>query len=178
MPDFWADNELTKLRKLWSEGLPTAEIARRIGRTKNSVVGKAHRLNLPRRESPIRPAETPSATTRQHLPRSPIPQQLDRIARNVGPTKLGRDGAAAVQRALMRTQQAGTPSSQGEPNAPGLSKAVRLAGRACRYCLPSGVAWPRWRHCDAPIPDDGRRLPYCDEHYARCIAQPRKQEGP
>lgn len=39
---------------LWNEGLSTAEIGRRLDVTKNAVVGKVHRLGLPKRQSPIR----------------------------------------------------------------------------------------------------------------------------
>ncbi|HET8995583.1 MAG TPA: GcrA family cell cycle regulator, partial [Acetobacteraceae bacterium] len=50
----WADETITRLRELWSEGHSTAEIGRRLGVSKNAVVGKAHRLDLPARPSPIR----------------------------------------------------------------------------------------------------------------------------
>ena len=41
------------LRMLWGEGHSTAEIGRRMGLTKNTIIGAAHRLDLPPRESPI-----------------------------------------------------------------------------------------------------------------------------
>ncbi len=50
----WSDELVTRLRNLWSEGLTTAEIGRRLGISKNAVVGKAHRLDLQARPSPIR----------------------------------------------------------------------------------------------------------------------------
>ena len=50
----WDAVALAKLRDLWAEGHSTAEIGRRLGTTKNAIVGKAHRLNLPSRPSPIR----------------------------------------------------------------------------------------------------------------------------
>ena len=50
----WTDETIARLRALWDEGHSTAEIGRRLGITKNAVVGKAHRLNLPARPSPIR----------------------------------------------------------------------------------------------------------------------------
>lgn len=50
----WTDAVILSLRALWGEGLSTAEIGRRLGVTKNAVVGKAHRLVLPARPSPIR----------------------------------------------------------------------------------------------------------------------------
>ena len=49
----WNEETILSLRGLWSEGHSTAEIGRRMGITKNAVVGKAHRLSLPPRPSPI-----------------------------------------------------------------------------------------------------------------------------
>ena len=45
----WDDNNVTKLRELWDQGLPTAQIGKLLGFTKNAVVGKAHRIGLERR---------------------------------------------------------------------------------------------------------------------------------
>ncbi len=50
----WTEETISRLRGLWQEGLSTAEIGRRMSITKNAVVGKAHRLTLPARPSPIR----------------------------------------------------------------------------------------------------------------------------
>ena len=50
----WDDNNVAKLRELWDQGLPTAQIGKLLGFTKNAVVGKAHRIGLERRPSPIR----------------------------------------------------------------------------------------------------------------------------
>ena len=50
----WDDNNVSQLRELWDQGLPTAQIGKLLGFTKNAVVGKAHRIGLERRPSPIR----------------------------------------------------------------------------------------------------------------------------
>ena len=50
----WDDKNVSKLRELWDQGLPTAQIGKLLGFTKNAVVGKAHRIGLERRPSPIR----------------------------------------------------------------------------------------------------------------------------
>ena len=50
----WDDNNVSKLRELWDQGLPTAQIGKLLGFTKNAVVGKAHRIGVERRPSPIR----------------------------------------------------------------------------------------------------------------------------
>ena len=53
----WTDMTITELERLWNEGRSSAEIARQLNVSKNSVIGKARRLDLPRRPSPIRYSE-------------------------------------------------------------------------------------------------------------------------
>jgi GcrA cell cycle regulator len=50
----WTPEQITQLTQLWREGLSTAEIGKRLGISKNAVVGKAHRLHLDSRPSPIK----------------------------------------------------------------------------------------------------------------------------
>ncbi len=50
----WNADAIARLKSLWTEGLSTAEIGRRLNISKNAVVGKAHRLALVARPSPIR----------------------------------------------------------------------------------------------------------------------------
>ena len=52
-PSPWNDDLDATLRSDWAAGFPTAEIGRRMGFSKNSVIGRAHRLQLPSRGSPI-----------------------------------------------------------------------------------------------------------------------------
>lgn len=49
----WTCAQLDTLRAEWADGTSAAEIGRLLGRSKNAVVGKAHRLGLPGRPSPI-----------------------------------------------------------------------------------------------------------------------------
>ncbi|MBW6400006.1 hypothetical protein KPL78_19250 [Roseomonas sp. HJA6] len=51
--DAWSDDAIARLRVLWDEGHSTAEIGRRMNLSKSAVVGKAHRLRLTPRPSPI-----------------------------------------------------------------------------------------------------------------------------
>src|ERR1700761_5017382 len=57
----WAEETIIRLRELWDQGLSTAEIGRRLGVSKNAIVGKAHRLDLTARASPIRREPSPRA---------------------------------------------------------------------------------------------------------------------
>jgi GcrA cell cycle regulator len=51
----WTEERVALLRQLWGEGKTAAEIARELGEgiTRNAVIGKAHRLKLSNRVSPI-----------------------------------------------------------------------------------------------------------------------------
>ena len=51
----WTDERVTLLRELWAKGLSASQIAVQLGGvTRNAVIGKAHRLGLESRPSPIR----------------------------------------------------------------------------------------------------------------------------
>lgn len=79
-PD-WAPEQIAELRRLWPTGLSTTEIGRRLGVSKNAVVGKAHRLELIARPSPIRPRRD-GAPQRPRRPRQtpPTPLTPERLA--------------------------------------------------------------------------------------------------
>ena len=49
----WDEQKLNKLKKLWDEGLPITKIGIEIGVSRNAIAGKAHRMGLPKRNSPI-----------------------------------------------------------------------------------------------------------------------------
>ena len=53
----WTDMIIAESKQFWSEGRSSPEIARQLNVSKNSVIGKARRLDLPRRPSPIRYGE-------------------------------------------------------------------------------------------------------------------------
>ena len=57
----WDDNNIKMLQKLWDKGLSTTEIAKKMNVSKNSVVGKVHRLCLKARPSPIKKKENETA---------------------------------------------------------------------------------------------------------------------
>ena len=49
----WNDTKLKKLEDLWKQGHPISKIGEMLGVSRNSVAGKAHRMGLPKRTSPI-----------------------------------------------------------------------------------------------------------------------------
>ncbi len=57
----WTEDRVSILTKLWGDGHTAAEIAKKLGGvTRNAVIGKAHRLKLSNRVSPIQQNKKPA----------------------------------------------------------------------------------------------------------------------
>lgn len=163
----WTDEVIARLRALWAEGHSTAEIGRRLGISKNAVVGKAHRLDLAARPSPIRPSPDgprprpparrstgptlpPLASTRPVALAGTVPS----VARSPGASVTPRSFGALALRTAPVPQSA--PAPRLTPVAP------RAYGRVITCCWPIGEPGSRsFRFCDAEsVPGK----PYCTEH--------------
>lgn len=61
----WTDERIERLKDLWSHGMTASQIAEELGGvSRNAVIGKAHRLGLQSRPSPVKGneiGETPAA---------------------------------------------------------------------------------------------------------------------
>ena len=116
----WMDATITTLRTLWTEGHSALEIGRRMGRSKNAIVGKAHRLELEPRPSPIlwdreprvrvprvpRAAATlPPLTSRQEPPMPVTDSLIDKVSIKVPPHAPGH-----IIRASVAARASHTPS--------------------------------------------------------------------
>ncbi len=61
----WTDERIDRLRELWSQGITASQIADELGGvSRNAVIGKAHRLGLQSRPSPVKPNEPAPAPPR------------------------------------------------------------------------------------------------------------------
>jgi GcrA cell cycle regulator len=170
----WTEESILRLRAFWSEGLSTAEIGRRLGVSKNAVVGKAHRLDLTARPSPIR-WEAVGETSRRRSRRPPA------APRPEGPTLPPLSSVAPAQRVVapaavvappprvMKPTTTPLPPAAGPAAAPPAAPAPRLQavaprpyGRIVTCCWPLGEPGTKtFRFCDeASMPGK----PYCEEH--------------
>ena len=152
----WTAEAIERLKALWAEGHSTVEIGRRMGISKNAVVGKAHRLNLPARPSPIRrdaaprPAPVPRAPRPMSVARAAPPMLRPAPAAPPAPVVV----AAAPAPAVLRAFPAARP---------------RIGSRSC--CWPIGEPGTSgFRFCGGE-PMAGK--PYCTEHAALAYVKPR-----
>lgn len=133
----WTAEAIDQLRAFWAEGHSTAEIGRRMGITKNAVVGKAHRLNLDARPSPIRreaeAAERPAASQPRRVPSS---SGTAREAPGVAPgiRRLDQATGHAVVRAFPRVSVRNCCWPLGEPGTPDFRFCVSEALTGKPYC--------------------------------------------
>ena len=52
----WTDERIERLKEMWTRGMTASQIADDLGAvSRNAVIGKAHRLGLQPRPSPVRP---------------------------------------------------------------------------------------------------------------------------
>ena len=76
----WTDERIETLKTLWGRGMTASQIADELGGvSRNAVIGKAHRLGLESRPSPVRPGESGGeeaasvAPPAPAVPPSPVP---------------------------------------------------------------------------------------------------------
>jgi GcrA cell cycle regulator len=148
----WAEETIVRLRALWDEGLSTAEIGRRLGVSKNAVVGKAHRLDLPARPSPIR-RDGSGAAPRRSAPRRLAGPTLPPLSSTSPVT--GSGGGPIMLPQMVRKPPPLPPPARVAPPAP-------RYGRVVTCCWPLGEPGTRsFRFCDVAS-EPGK--PYCSDH--------------
>ncbi|PZU06693.1 MAG: GcrA cell cycle regulator [Sphingobium sp.] len=68
----WTDERIDQLKTMWERGLTASQIADELGGvSRNAVIGKAHRLGLQSRPSPVKANEAPKKAA--PAPRKPAP---------------------------------------------------------------------------------------------------------
>lgn len=79
----WTDERIEKLTKMWEGGATASQIADELGGvSRNAVIGKAHRLGLKARPSPVKPNEKPA---RPAAPKKAKPTPETPVARVAEP---------------------------------------------------------------------------------------------
>jgi GcrA cell cycle regulator len=143
----WTNERIDELRRLWGQGQTASRIAELLGGvTRNAVIGKAHRLGLRGRPSPIRREEG-----HQAMPRAPRTAPAAAIAE-----ELTRDSAAPV----VENPAPLPPLPVEAPPAPIAGKPLRSGTKACSWPV-GDPKQPGFHFCgEEAVP--GR--PYCAAH--------------
>ena len=103
----WTEERIERLKKMWSNGATASQIADELGGvSRNAVIGKAHRLGLDARPSPVRPGEekekkaAPAPAAEKPAPRADAPVSRPAVA----PQEQSATPAAAPTPAPTRPQ--------------------------------------------------------------------------
>ena len=172
----WTDEVVDELRRMWAEGLTTSEIAKSLGVSKNSIVGKVHRLGLSGRPSPIkRKVEVTKASSKKkaavEVEIVEIKEEPKVVAPEVKKEVKKTAPAPAKQTAKEKKAEAKTveveevieiitPVETHPKSKDGLVRLVDLDGHTCR--------WPVGDPKDEKFHFCGKKVrlgqTYCEEH--------------
>jgi len=159
----WTDKMVEDLKIMWKQGLTTGEIGKRLGVSKNSIVGKVHRLQLDARPSPIKKKDDTAvkAPVKEKIA-APVKKAPEKEIKKVKEVKKEEK----VEKAVFRPIAPPSPA----PKAPiaGNIKLANLDNHTCR--------WPIGDPKDENFHFCGKRIKvgqtYCDEHAAVAYVKP------
>ena len=94
----WTEERIDQLKRLWGQGMTASQIAEELGGvSRNAVIGKAHRLGLEARPSPVKggDASATSAATAAPASATPPPEKAAAPAARPAPAPAAAPAAAA-----------------------------------------------------------------------------------
>lgn len=166
----WTDEMVEELKKMWKEGLTTGEIGKRLNVSKNSIVGKVHRLGLSGRPSPIKKKNEDEAPAKPvekktEKPRPAEPKAAPAAPKETPAPKTPAKAAAPEPKPIMPVK-AETPHKHS-----GNLSLTELDNHTCR--------WPLGDPKDENFHFCGKKVrvgqTYCDEHAAIAYVKPNKK---
>jgi GcrA cell cycle regulator len=182
----WTEERIERLKAMWADGATASEIADKLGGvSRNAVIGKAHRLGLEARPSPVKPGEEKEhapaakqakaeaakpapAAEKPHQAQRPIapPPQPQRSAadgmqyRSVGPGGFIRQGPGDQQAPIPPAPPRRLVPAKPSPEVADKTSLLDLNDRTCKW--PMGhPGEPDFYFCGQPA---NPGYPYCVEH--------------
>src|SRR4051795_10986642 len=87
----WTEERIERLKTMWHDGATASQIADELGGvSRNAVIGKAHRLGLEQRPSPVKPGEEKEV-------KKPAPAPVAAAPKAAAPAKAGAESQEAPQ---------------------------------------------------------------------------------
>ena len=129
----WTEERIQQLTRMWEGGATASEIAQELGSvSRNAVIGKAHRLGLKARPSPVKPND-----------RTPDPVKPATVAEPASAPPVSTGPASAVQTS---GQPADTAPEVSHRDGPSIAEPASLAntqGAEAPVTAPARAAQPR-----------------------------------
>jgi GcrA cell cycle regulator len=185
----WTEERIERLKKMWHDGSTASQIADELGGvSRNAVIGKAHRLGLEARPSPVKPgeekekqaaaapapkpapverpapkpvaAEAERAASAQPAARTPQRAPSDLQYRSIGPGGFVRQGPGDQQAPIPPAPPRRLVPAKPSPEVADKTSLLDLNDRICKW--PMGhPGEPDFHFCgNASNPG----FPYCVEH--------------
>ena len=183
------EERIERLKKMWHDGATASQIADELGGvSRNAVIGKAHRLGLEQRPSPVKPGEEkeakkPSASTASASPKSapkaeapaaaaapaeagtqpPARRQLTQQElqyRSIGPGGFIRQGPGEQQAPIPPAPPRRLVPAKPSPEVADKTSLLELNDRVCKWPI-GHPGEPDFYFCGEPA---NPGFPYCVEH--------------
>jgi GcrA cell cycle regulator len=161
----WTEQRIEVLRKLWGQGQTASQIAAILGGiTRNAVIGKAHRLGLTGRPSPIKREAGASPQPRRRAA-APVARRLPGSGQpgSVHGQPLPQTHGSTAQHAPVQRAEAHAPMTrEAPPPAPKTSTrvAAHVGSKTCSWPM-GDPKQPGFHFCGEPA-EAGK--PYCAHH--------------
>lgn len=118
----WTDDRIAVLKKLWEGGSTASQIAEELGGvSRNAVIGKAHRLGLKSRPSPVKTNDKKKATTKKSGAKTPVRKEASKKTASSKSTP-----AASPKPVTAQASNASIPSQPLPNRIPDLPKIVSV----------------------------------------------------
>lgn len=203
----WTDERIETLKIMWEKGLTASQIAETLGGvSRNAVIGKAHRLGLQSRPSPVKPNEpdakaAPAAAAPPPPPRpvakpvvaepvappppAPAPvaaasaeprEPSAPVLRSVGPGGFVRQSPGEQQPPIAPAPPRRLVPAKPAPEIAGKTSLLDLNDRICKWPL-GHPGEPDFHFCGEKV---NPGFPYCVEHcgHAYQAQLPRRDRRP
>jgi len=140
----WTEDRIAILKAGWEGGMTASQIAEKLGEgvTRNAVIGKAHRLGLESRPSPVKSVEDTTA------PAEPVAALAPSPAATVAPAPAPPVAAKPAAKRPARTGKAARVTL------------LDLNERICKWPI-GHPGEPDFHFCGKPVQAS---FPYCSEH--------------
>ena len=186
----WTEERIERLKKMWHDGATASQIADELGGvSRNAVIGKAHRLGLEQRPSPVKPGEekdkkaAPAASAAKAAPKPEARKADGRAAagthaphaapgppqprpgpemqyRSIGPGGFVRQGPGDQQAPIPPAPPRRLVPAKPSPEVADKTSLLDLNDRICKWPI-GHPGEPDFHFCGQPA---NPGFPYCVQH--------------